>query len=237
MVNVILNAGHGAGKKYNRGGLYYNEGDNNYLYSLVLKQELETYNGINVDLVRNKIEDNPPLAERHKFGEGYDLFMSIHSNGFRDETVQGTEVFDSVEKPNKQLAKMLCDSTAEFFNHRNRGVKYREGQKGFNWYAELRFNQAKSAMILENGFHTNHEDCLTFKNQHKEIAEIQAREIASFYGLRKKEVITYEKWKLDIVKEAHQKGLITDLEMWENNVNDNMPVWAVLRVVLNGRKD
>ena len=42
-MRIILNAGHGAGKEHNRGGIYFNEGDNNYLYSLVLKEELEKY--------------------------------------------------------------------------------------------------------------------------------------------------------------------------------------------------
>lgn len=41
-----------------------------------------------------------------------------------------------------------------------------------------------------------------------------------------------EKWKLDIVHAAHEKGLITDLEQWSENANSPMPVWAVLSVAL-----
>ena len=37
-MKIILSAGHGAGKDHNRGALYYNEGDNNYYYSLELKK-------------------------------------------------------------------------------------------------------------------------------------------------------------------------------------------------------
>lgn len=187
-MKIILSAGHGAGKAHNRGGLLFNEGDNNFHYSLVLKEELETYENVKVDLVREKITDNPPIHERAKMGAGYDLYLSIHSNAASNSSVRGTEVWDSVERPNKQLAQMLCDATANFFNHRNRGVKYREGQPGYNWYGELRFNQAKSAMIVENGFHTNMEDSLIFRDKHKELAAVQARAIASFYGLKKKAV-------------------------------------------------
>ncbi|SHH55650.1 N-acetylmuramoyl-L-alanine amidase family protein [Sporanaerobacter acetigenes] len=187
-MRIRLNAGHGAGKEHNRGGVLFNEGDNNFHYSLVLKAELETYENVKVDLVRNKITDNPSLAQRAKMGQGYDLYLAIHSNAASDSSVRGTEVWDSVERPNKQLAQLLCDTTAIFFNHRNRGVKYKEGKTGYNWYGELRFNQAKSSMIIENGFHTNREDSLIFRDKQKELAVVQARTIASFYNLKKKAI-------------------------------------------------
>lgn len=58
-------------------------------------------------------------------GEGYDFYYAIHSNATKNADVRGTEIFDSVERPNMQLAKLLCDSTDAYFKHNNRGVKYR----------------------------------------------------------------------------------------------------------------
>ena len=218
-MKIILNAGHGAGKEHNRGGLYFNEGDNNFYYSLELKKELETYEGVKVDLVRKNINDNPTLAQRSAMGEGYDLYLSIHSNA-AGPTVRGTEVWDSVEKPNRVLAKAICDSTAELFNHRNRGVKYREGsQPGFNYYGELRFNQAKSAMIVENGFHTNAEDCLFFKNNHKQLAVVQARAIASLYGLKKKAVKEDKPhWAEEHYNNLAKKGIKLTDKRYDDNI-------------------
>lgn len=219
MIKILLAAGHGPGKVHNRGALYFNEGDNNYYYSLVLKKELETYTGIQVDLLRKNINDNPSLSARAKAGAGYDLYLANHSNATDKPSVRGTEVWDSVERPNKQLAKMLCDSTSSLFNHSNRGVRYKEGQKGYNWYGELRFNQAKSAMIIESGFHTNKEDCLFFKNNHKQLAVVQAREIASFYGLKKK-VIKEDKphWA-----QVHYDNLVKKgVNIHETRFNDKM---------------
>lgn len=186
MIKIMLAAGHGAGKNFNRGGLYYNEGDNNYYYSLVLKKELEKYDGVKVDLLRNKITDNPTLQQRSHMGKGYDLYLAIHSNATNKSSVRGTEVWDSVEKPNKKLAQALCDETVRLFNHNNRGVRYKEGRKGWNWYGELRGNQAKSHMIIENGFHTNPQDCRFFKDNHQKLAEVQAKVIAEHYKLKKK---------------------------------------------------
>lgn len=232
MVKIILNAGHGAGKAHNRGGLYYNEGDNNFLYSLVLKKEIETYDGVIVDLVRNKNEHNPPLDSRHKFGAGYDLFLSLHSNATSDASVRGTEIIDSIEKPNTALAKVLCNDTAELFNHNNRGVKYKEGQKGYNWYSELRFNQAKSAMILESGFHTNHDDCLFFKENHERLAEVHARAIASFYGLRKKQIIIpKDHWAESAFQSLLSKGVVINDKRFDDPITRGEVIALLDRVI------
>lgn len=218
-MKIILNAGHGPGKAHNRGALYFNEGDNNYYYSLELKKELETYERVQVDLVRKNINDNPTLSQRSDMGYGYDLYLSIHSNA-ADSNVRGTEVWDSVERPNRALAKAICDSTAELFNHRNRGVKYREGsQPGFNYYGELRFNQAKSAMIVENGFHTNREDCLFFKNNHKQLTVVQARAVASFYGLKKKAVKEDKPhWAQKHYDNLIKKGIIINEKRFDDKI-------------------
>lgn len=182
MVKIALDAGHGAGKAHNRGGIYYNEGDNNFYYSLVLKKELEKIPGVKVDLVRKNINENPHVYNRSAMGIGYDLFLSLHSNA-ASRGVRGTEIFDSVERPNKTLATALVNALSNVFNHHNRGVKYKEGQKGWNWYGVLRGNKAKSSMILEMGFHTNEKDCIFFKNNHLKIAQVTANVIAKHYNL------------------------------------------------------
>lgn len=215
-MKVMIVGGHGAGKAHNRGAICYNEGDNNYYYSLALKEELERYDGVTVDVGRKNLTDNPTLSQRAAMGEGYDLYIAPHSNapGEGGPSVRGTEVWDSVEKPNKALAKLICDATATLFNHNNRGVRYKEGQPGFNWYGELRFNKAKSSMIVENGFHTNSLDCQFFKNNHKKIAEVQTAAIASHYKLKKKSVIGFP-----IISKT--KSTINQMKEWAKNKGAN----------------
>jgi N-acetylmuramoyl-L-alanine amidase len=226
MIKIILAAGHGPGD--NRGGVCYNEGNNNYHYSLALKKELDTYDNVQTDLLRKNITDNPDLTDRAKAGSGYDLYLAIHSNAFSDSSVRGTEVWDSVEKPNLSLAKLICDVTAALFKHNNRKVKYKDGQPGVNWYGELRFNQARSAMIVEHGFHTNPEDCNFFKNNHKQLAVAQTRVIASYYGLKKKAIReTEEHWAEVHYENLKKKGI----EIFEKRFDDSMTrgeVFAIL---------
>ena len=215
MIKILIDQGHGAGVAHKRGALCFNEGDNNYYYSAVLKAELERYDGVQIDLVRDKITDNPSIYKRSEMGAGYDLFLSVHSNGANGKA-RGTEVWDSVESPNKILAQALVDETAKLFNHPNRGVKYKEGQKGYNWYGVLRFNKAKSSMIIENGFHDNSLDCAFFKNNHKKIAKAQARVIANHYKLKLKGSVNVNKpinnipstWAKESWAWAQKEGLL-----------------------------
>lgn len=179
---ILLDAGHGAGSRHNRGGIHFNEGDNNYRYSLVLKRELEKIPGVTVDLVRTSIGQDPSTAARAARGNGYDLFLSLHSNA-AGASVRGTEIFDSVERPNKALAQKLVNAISKAFNHNNRGVKYKKNSSGTNWYGVLRNNRARSAMIIEHGFHTNSADSLFFRDNHARLAKITADIIRSHYGL------------------------------------------------------
>lgn len=220
-MRILLDAGHTKG--INKGVCFY-EGDNNYYYSLALKKELEKY-GYKVDLTRNEIEENPTLATRQRMSDGYDLMLSIHSNAYKNQKVRGTELFDSVERPFRGLAEDLCEVTAKFFNHPNRGVEYKKRKDGRSYWAVLRGN-ALSMMLIEIGFHTNKEDCNIFLKNHVKLAQIHAETIARHLGVQMD-------WKELIVSKAHSRGLIKDLDLWLGEVNNPMPVWAVLEVLMN----
>ena len=183
MFIIVLDAGHGYGRAHNRGGLCYNEGDNNYYYSLILHRELSRLPGVKVILTRRTITDNPSLDTRGRLGKGADLLISLHSDAFSDSKVSGTTILDSVRHPNKELATKLVKVISALFNNNNRGVKYREGRPGWDWFGILRNSKAKSSMIIEHGFHTNMSDCVYFKNHHQEIASATANVIMEHYGL------------------------------------------------------
>lgn len=187
MTRILLDAGHGAGKAHNRGSLVGNEGDNNFRYSLLLKKELERYEGVRVDLTRVNINDNPTLAERGKMAKGCDLLLSLHSNAFNNSNVRGTEIFDSVARKNKALAESLVVGIAKLFNHPNRGVKYKELSKGVDYYGVLRASLAKSSMLIEHGFHTNKQDIEFWVNNMDKVARFTAQTIAKHYKLVLKE--------------------------------------------------
>jgi len=176
-MRILLDAGHTKG--INKGSCYF-EGNNNFYYSLELQKQLKL-KGFSVDLIRNAIEENQTIMKRSQMGNGYDLVLSIHSNGSDDPKVKGTEIFDNTDNPNTALAEKLCEATAKFFDHPNRGVIYKKKSTGENFWGVLRDNKATSSMLFEIGFHTNLEDCNTFLKSHENLAKLHAEIINDHY--------------------------------------------------------
>lgn len=188
MIKILLDQGHGGGVAHNRGSLIGNEGDNNFYLAEEIKKALEKYE-VQVDTTRQKITDNPDLDARMKKGEGYDVFLSLHTNAYNGKA-RGSEVFRSLEHNNASninLAKLINDSVAKYFSL-NRGVKTRAypNTVNRNYYAVMRGNKAKHVFLAEFGFHDNKEDIKVIINKRKEIAEAVAQSLVKHFELKQK---------------------------------------------------
>ena len=194
---IKIDLGHGAGKAHNRGSVISNEGDNNYFFGMVLKNELEK-RGFIVSTTRDKITDTPGLDKRGQSAKGYDLFLSLHSNASGDSSVRGTEIFPDTN-PIKNwhgLAANLSAAIAKACNTRNRGVIYWGRTTGYqqnrttppkssNYFAVLRYNLVSSyAMLVEHVYHTNYADCKAYVEERQKIAVAMADTIADWYGVK-----------------------------------------------------
>lgn len=184
-IKILLDPGHGAGRAHNRGFVGGdNEGDANYNYCAGhLKPALER-KGFIVGITRKKITDDPPLEQRGAMAAGYDLLFSSHSNamGTPNSGTSGTEIWDSVQRPNRVLADRLCKAISDALNIPNRGVKYRKQSDGRDWYGVLRGSKAKSAMLVEHFFHDNTTDVNKWWRNYKQVAEATAEVLADYYG-------------------------------------------------------
>lgn len=206
-IRILLDPGHGW--NYNAGVISgYYEGINTYYYAKVLEKELKKY-GFDVAVTRtwpleterrycnsNSLfsTDGVTLAARGNMAEDYDLFLSIHSNATgrsqASGSVRGTEVYDSVTNPNKELANKIGNTIASSFGHEFRGVIYRKdyykglGTVNDNWYGVLRNSKARHSMLLEHGYHDNYNDCSLFMSSsfQKSLAKNVAKTLADYYG-------------------------------------------------------
>lgn len=194
-IKILLDPGHGAGKAHNRGSVIGNEGDNNYHFSLVLKNELEK-RGFIVGTTRQSISQNPTLQSRGQMAKGYDLFLSLHSNASGNKNVRGTEIFPDTNpvKNWHELAVNLGSAIAKACNTNNRGVIYWGLNSGYqktskppkssNYFGVLRYNLATSyAMLVEHVYHTNYTDCKAYVEDRQKIAVAMADVIANWYGI------------------------------------------------------
>ena len=170
---IILDPGHGqfGNPHTTRKGFY--EGTQNFILASFLKEELEAL-GFDVRMTRNKVEDDPGLAERGSMSGslGAVMFLSIHSNApggnpgeERYSKVRGAETFYSVSdcEGNAPIARDLTDAVVHTMQTENRGIKTRRypDNESVDYYGVLRSAAAsgcKRAFLIEHGFHTNPED-------------------------------------------------------------------------------
>ncbi len=204
-IRIMLDPGHGYG--YNKGVVNgYFEGDMTIKLAFYLKAELERY-GFVVGITRTEYgkhkspaavlerekayRNGSPinnqiysLASRGAMAKDYDLLLSLHSNAGAD--VRGSEIFDSVVSPCKELSDRLVQTISNAFGHRNRKTKYKAQDDGRDWYGVLRGSKATHSMLIEHGFHSNYQDCtLLYKDDFlKTLAKLEAEVLADFYGAK-----------------------------------------------------
>ena len=170
---IVLDPGHGqfGNAHTTREGFY--EGTQNFILASFLKTELEAL-GFDVRMTRDKVEDNPELAERGSMSGklGAVMFLSIHSNApggnpsdERYPRVRGAETFYSVSdcEGNAPIARDLTDAVVRTMQTEDRGIKTRRypDNESVDYYGVLRSAAAsgcKRAFLIEHGFHTNPED-------------------------------------------------------------------------------
>lgn len=183
MVKILLDPGHGQGSNFNRGykGNLRNEGDANfYVCKNYIKPELER-RGYIVRMTRNKISDNPSLANRGKMAKGYDLFVSWHTNAGGGT---GLEIYPDVYANPNLLTNNLASRVSKVQGIKNRGVKFWKTNKGNNYFGVLRNNLATHGFLFELCFHDNRNEILNYENKIKEIVNEFCNCIDEFYGVR-----------------------------------------------------
>lgn len=183
-INIVLDYGHGKGD--NRGGVLFNEGDNNFTFGKLLKKNLENYENLEVYETRQRDIENPTLYERATMFNHLnpDFYLSIHSNAFSDARVSGAEIFFRSDNKNtsNDLLKRLNNVSVEVLNIVDRGVKdYPFGVLGNG-------NRAKIKALIEMFFHTNRSDSTKFLQNREKLAMEYAKTIASYFGISKKKV-------------------------------------------------
>ena len=201
-MKITLDPGHS--RLSNRGvdPAYY-EGTRMFSLAGFLKEELEKYNGVTVQVTRKTLDDDPSLAQRGKMARdfGSELFISLHSNAAGSEKACGVSLYRSVKlEDSERLAHLLADGAVSVINEKTgitykRGVKtrtYDENGKTYDYYGVIRNSvggSVKYSYIIEHGFHTNKKECefLQSDDNLKSLAIKHAETIAEYFSLTKRQ--------------------------------------------------
>ncbi|MFL8887117.1 N-acetylmuramoyl-L-alanine amidase [Helcococcus kunzii] len=197
---LVIDPGHGGGIKHNRGGVLFNEGDQNYRFAQAILKEAFRYKDVEVTTTRPNIDDDPSFEDRAKAGSGADLFVSVHTNA-ADKYVRGVEIWGSQKntKLGHDFAIDITNTWSKLLNTPNRGVMYDyrdqnevlrnlyypDNTKEDTWFI-YKGNTAKQKILLESVFHTNYDDSSVFlKNQELLAREFMAK-VSKHFGIKLK---------------------------------------------------
>lgn len=151
--------------------------------------------GVLVGMTRTNIDENPPLVERGRMAQGYDLFVSAHTNATGNS--QGSEVanwpvcFVQVSGASTEIGERIGKALMPLFNATKYEVyaKPSDYDPNVDWYGVLRgaAQVGVPGLIVENGFHTckANVDLLKQDSFLRLLADTEAETIVEY--LREKE--------------------------------------------------
>ena len=219
-IKIVIDPGHGYGKAHNRGGVLFNEGDQNFKLGWLIIKEIRRYNGVKVVSTRNSQYDDPSLSQRARMGVGADLFISTHTNaGVSSAT--GIEIFRGKNNTSagNNLISRICSTGAKIMDIRNRGVKYWSYKGRDYWGVFNSGNNAKNKMLIEWAFHTNTRDSKQYLAKQEALARLVATEIARMYNLTLKSAATQNATATSKKEEEGKILYRVQLGAFENKAN------------------
>lgn len=157
-----------------------------------LAEELMKY-GFEVGKTRTDAESDLPVVKRGKMAEGFDLFLSLHSNAANDPSVDRVDVYAAYDNLNGShvLALQFAEAIAKLMGVSGGRVKTRKSERGdWEYYGVLRGARSVGCplfYIVEHSFHTNEASALWLLEDEnlRRLAVAEAAVIAGYYGVSK----------------------------------------------------
>lgn len=198
---IMLDPGH-YGSKYNAGAVAgYYESAIVWKLTMFEKEYLEAM-GIEVGLTKNNINDNPELTYRGQKAEGYDLFVSNHTNACATPSVTKAVIIHlvnnattDIDERSKAFAFKMAETIQSVMPITNYQVysklsgvdRDKNGVLDDNYYGVLHgaYLAGVPGVIVEHSFHTNPDICRWLMNDNnlRILAKECARCMATYIGV------------------------------------------------------
>lgn len=200
---------------------------------LMLKEELEKYDGVTVKTTRKDQTKDMGLEARGKAAIGCDLFISLHSNACDTETVDRPVVIYPVSGAKKDLANTLAETVRSVMQTNDPARTYTKwnGAHNADYYGVIRgaASVGVPGLIIEHSFHTNNRAALWLENKAnlRHMAVAEAAVLAKEYNLKRKgdempfTDVKPGKWYYDDVLWAYENGITSGVSEDKFGVGQN----------------
>lgn len=195
MIKIMIDAGHYGKRNQSPVVPEYYESEMTWKLQNYLIEALKKYKNVECDKTREFQEIDLNLNKRGKKSQGYDLFISLHSNASSSERTDRVDIYAPLDGRNNshEFARTAVESIADLMGVDVGSVKTRESteEKGAEWYGVMYGAQKVNCpmyFIFEHSFHTNKKAAEWLLNDEnlKALAELEAEIIADWYELKPK---------------------------------------------------
>ena len=190
-MRVLIDPGHGPTSK-NGGSQGYLEHEGMWKVSNHLRDILREHK-LTANLTRTYNQD-PTLFERGSMAQGYDVFISEHSNARADPLCRGCSCYHSLRRSSERWAAEISRNSAIAMGNPDRGAKTRHASYStqVDFYGVIRHaanTNVKHIFLAESGYHTNlvDERWLMDDNNLRKLAGVHAAVILKIFGIKKEE--------------------------------------------------
>ena len=173
VIKIMIDPGHA--NYYNPSTVVngYYESVMTWTLSNYLKEELEAL-GVQADLTKTSLEDDPDLQPRGHMSAGYDFFLSVHSNATSYSSIdypvaicyQNLDWTD-IDDTSRAVGQLLTDKVTEVMETRQKGIIWQRlsdndrdgnGVNDDEWYGVLCGARyvGTPGVLMEHSFHTNY---------------------------------------------------------------------------------
>ena len=249
-LKVMIDAGHAG--KYNRSttNTKYYESEMTWKLANYLKEALEE-KGVQADLTKKSLADDPSLNERGKMAKGYDLFISLHSNACATESVDypvslvyqnldWTDIDDKSIELGKKLAnivqeEMKTKQAGRILQKKSGNDRDGNGILDDEYYGVLAASRLVGTVgvLVEHSFHTNAKatEWLLDDSNLKSLAAKEAELIVNFLTahIYDNKNITTDDDKKD---NTQNKNLYRVRKSWDN-ISSQIGAYSILQNAIN----
>ena len=236
-LKVCLDPGHYGNYNCNRNvSPVYWESRTVWKLHLMLKEELEKYDGVTVITTRKDEEKDMGLEARGKASAGCDLFLSLHSNDCDDESVDRCTVIYQV-KADAKMQALAAKFGAKIKEVMGLHDAYKTALRwnsahNADWYGVLRGAASVNTpgLIIEHGFHSHNATAKWLQSDAnlRKIAVAEAALLAAEYGCKPKVTNPFTdvqegKYYTEHVLWAYQNGIVDGVTPDKFGVGQNCP--------------
>lgn len=204
IVKIMIDPGHAG--YYNPSTVVsgYYESVMTWTLSNYLKEELETL-GVQADLTKTSLQDDPDLQPRGHMSAGYDFFLSVHSNAASYSSIDYPVAicyqnldWTTIDDTSREVGQILTDTVTKVMGTQQAGIIWQRlsdndrdgnGVHDDEWYGVLCGARyvGTPGVLMEHSFHTNYRATVWLMQDSnlRKLAKEEAAVLADYFKAKK----------------------------------------------------